>query len=104
MKRMLSIVVIVFAAALLLAGHGRYATSFAESLLSGKVVETMDSGDYTYVLLENNGEKTWVAVPQMQVAIGQTVSFRPGVGMIDFHSKKLNRTFKKIIFSDGPAD
>jgi hypothetical protein len=103
MKRMLlSIVFVVFAVALLVAWQGKYAASFAESSLSGKVAETMDSGDYTYVLLEKDGEKTWAAVPHMDVTKGQTVTLSPGIEMIDFHSKKLNRTFKKIIFSDGP--
>jgi len=32
------------------------------SALSGKVVETMDSGGYTYVNLQKNGKTTWVAV------------------------------------------
>src|SRR5208282_1624777 len=100
MKRMLlSVVFVVFAAALLVAGQGMHAASFAETILSGKVAETMDSGDYTYVLIEKDAEQTWFAVPQMQVVKGQTISFRPGVEMIDFYSKKLKRTFKKIIFS-----
>ena len=97
-------VVVVFAAGLLVAWQGMYAASLAESLLSGKVADTMDSGGYTYVLLEKDGEKTWAAVPQMQVAKGQTVSLNPGIEMTDFYSKSLKRTFKKIIFSDGPAN
>lgn len=105
MKRFLSLMIVVFAAVLLMGGQGTYSTSFAEDAsLSGKVAETMDSGDYTYVLLEKDSEKTWVAVPKMQVAKGQTISFRPGIEMIDFHSKTLNRTFKKIFFSDGTVN
>ena len=38
--------------------------------LSGKIVETMNSGGYTYILLEKDGEKTWVAVKEMKVAVG----------------------------------
>lgn len=103
MKMFSRLVLIVFAAAVLVAGHGMYAVSHAsESSLSGKVAEFMNAGDYTYVLIEKNGDQTWVAVPQMSVSKGQTVTFRPGVEMINFHSKKLNRTFKKIFFSDGP--
>lgn len=72
------------------------------SALSGKVVETMDSGRYTYVRLEKSGKKLWVAVPKMKAAVGQNISFRPGIEMIDFESKTLNRKFDKIIFSQGP--
>lgn len=70
--------------------------------LYGKVVETMNSGGYTYVLLEKDGERTWVAVKEMEVAVGQEISFEPGHEMIDFTSKTLNRTFDRIVFSTGP--
>jgi ribosomal protein L18 len=73
------------------------------SSLSGKVAETMNSGGYTYVLLEKKGKKTWVAVPEMKVAVGQEMTFQPGAEMVNFQSKSLGRTFDKIIFSGGPA-
>jgi hypothetical protein len=73
------------------------------SSISGKVVETMNSGGYTYVCLEKAGKKTWVAVPEMKVAVGQEMAFQPGSVMHDFPSKSLNRTFESIIFSGGPA-
>jgi hypothetical protein len=72
-----------------------------DSSLSGKVIETMTSGGYTYALIENNGQKTWVAVPATKISVGQQVSFRPGVAMGAFESKTLNRKFDNIIFSSG---
>jgi hypothetical protein len=69
--------------------------------LSGKVVETMSSGGYTYVCLENNGIKTWVAMPMTMVKVGQQVTCKPGAEMKNFTSKTLNRTFGSIIFSEG---
>jgi hypothetical protein len=104
MKKNLRTVVVVFAAALLIALQGMYAASYAGSELSGKVAETMNSGGYTYVLLEKAGEKTWIAVPQMKCAKGQKISFQPGAEMENFSSKTLNRTFKKIVFSPGPIN
>ncbi|MGE5172543.1 MAG: OB-fold nucleic acid binding domain-containing protein [Betaproteobacteria bacterium] len=77
--------------------------SAAPSALSGKVVETMNAGGYTYVCLEKKGKKTWVAVPEMQVSVGQVVAFQQGQEMVNFKSKSLNRTFDSIIFSGGPA-
>jgi hypothetical protein len=71
------------------------------SLLSGKVLETMDSGNYTYINIEKDGRNTWVAVPRITVAIGQEISVQPGMAMPNFESKTLNRTFKSIIFSGG---
>ena len=69
--------------------------------LSGNVVETMDSGGYTYVNLENNGRKMWVALPASKVKVGQNVTCQPGMEMKNFTSKTLNRTFDRIIFSGG---
>jgi hypothetical protein len=69
--------------------------------LSGKVVQTMDSGGYTYAQIENKGVKTWVAVPKAKVVKGQNISFAPGMEMQNFESKTLKRTFDKIIFSGG---
>ncbi len=72
-----------------------------ESALSGKVVETMNSGGYTYVCIEKNGKKTWVAVPMTEIKVGQQVTFQPGTEMGNFTSKTLNRTFENIVFSTG---
>jgi hypothetical protein len=77
--------------------------SAADNSLSGKIVETMDSGPYTYLLLEKNGNKTWAAVPHMKVEKGQKISLLPGALMENFKSSTLNRTFEKIYFSAGPA-
>lgn len=69
--------------------------------LSGKVVETMTSGGYSYVLLEKDGVKTWAAIPMMKVAVGDELHLKPGVDMGGFTSKTLNKTFDHIIFTEG---
>jgi hypothetical protein len=71
-------------------------------IVAGKVVETMDAGPYTYILLEKDSKKSWVAVPTMKVSVGQEVQLQQGVEMGKFTSKTLNRTFDNIIFSSGP--
>lgn len=74
------------------------------SSLSGKVVETMNAGGYTYIsVVEKNGKKTWVAIPVTKVKVGQKVTYQPGAEMRNFTSKTLNRTFESIIFSPGLA-
>jgi len=75
----------------------------AKPVLSGKVVETMNGGGYTYICLENNGKKGWAAVPTMEVKVGDEIELMPGAEMGPFSSKALNRTFDKIIFSGGPV-
>ena len=74
----------------------------ADAGLSGKVVETMNSGGYTYVRLEKNGKKMWVAVSETKVVKGQNMAFKPGAEMVNFESKTLKRKFDRIIFSGGP--
>jgi hypothetical protein len=71
--------------------------------LSGTVVEAMQAGGYTYLCLENNQQKTWVAIPAMEVAVGEELGVHPGNQMGPFTSKTLGRTFDRIIFSGGPV-
>ena len=79
-------------------------TKQAQMPLAGKVVETMDSGNYTFVNIDHNGRTTWAATPRMNVMIGQDISLKPGMTMTNFESKTLNRTFETIVFSGGPID
>ena len=71
--------------------------------LSGKVLETMDGGGYTYVLLQNSGNKVWAAIPLAKVSVGQQLSLLPGFEMKNFTSKGLNRKFDSVVFSAGPV-
>jgi hypothetical protein len=96
MKKLLFIVLLMFTLALI-----SFSGTFAADNLSGKVVETLSSGGYTYVNIEKDGSKTWVAIPQTKISVGQEMSFKPGSVMTNFTSKSLNRTFETIIFSGG---
>jgi len=71
--------------------------------LSGKVLETMDSGGYTYLKMDTGLNQPWVAIPQSQVKVGDEVTCRPGMVMKNFSSKSMNRTFDTIVFSAGLA-
>ena len=67
----------------------------------GKVVQTMNSGGYTYIEFEEEGKTYWAAAPQFQVAVGDAVEFQSALPMKDFTSKTLNRTFELIYFING---
>jgi hypothetical protein len=84
--------------------HSNIKTEQPAGSLSGKVVESMNSGSYTYVNIEKDKKKTWVAIPKTDVKVGQEMSFYPGQVMLNFESKTLNRTFDAIIFSPGPVN
>jgi hypothetical protein len=77
----------------------------AAAPIVGKVLELINSGGYTYLLLQDaDGFKDWVAVPELYVNVGDEVELQPGTQMGEFKSKPLNRTFDKIIFSNGPTE
>jgi len=71
--------------------------------ITGKVLETMDAGGYTYVLLETGGEKKWLAVSETKMKVGETRTFGAGNMMSNFNSRSLKRTFEWIIFT-APLD
>ena len=75
----------------------------ATGSLSGKVLETMDSGGYTYVLLATEDGEKWVAAPKTLITVGQTAAFASGMVMRDFKSETLGRTFDELVFSSGLA-
>jgi hypothetical protein len=66
--------------------------------LSGVVLETMDSGGYTYAQLDHNGTKVWVAGPETKLAVGSQLGKMTGSLMTNFHSDTLKRTFDQIYF------
>jgi len=69
--------------------------------LAGTVKETMNSGGYTYILLEQGGQEIWVATTTADVKKGMSIELAPGMVMKNFESKSLNRVFDQIIFSAG---
>jgi hypothetical protein len=71
--------------------------------VTGTIVETMNVSGYTYMLVLNGAEKTWVAIPATTVEKGATVNYYEGMVMKNFTSKTLNRTFDAITFSSGLA-
>jgi hypothetical protein len=68
---------------------------------SGSVIETMDSGGYTYVHVDTGSQKIWAAAPRFSVAVGDEVTVPPGTPMPNFHSKTLDRTFDVVYFVPG---
>ena len=68
---------------------------------TGTIVETMNSGGYTYVYLDTGSEKIWAAATETQVTVGQRVTVPKGMMMTNFPSKTLDRTFDEIYFVGG---
>ena len=75
-------------------------SAYAKAEITGTVVETMNSGGYTYMQLDDGTGTAWAAVPQTIISVG-TEGTVTGSIMKDFPSSTLGRTFAAIIFSDG---
>ncbi len=65
---------------------------------SVKAVETMNASNYSYIKVDENGKTYWIAVPQMEVKVGETYFFSKSMEMKNFKSESLNRTFESILF------
>jgi hypothetical protein len=67
----------------------------------GKVLQTINSGGYSYVQLKKKGgEKIWLAVTAAEIPVGSQQTFNPGMVMHNFESKTLKRTFDEIYFTE----
>jgi hypothetical protein len=81
--------------------EGDKASGKTMQTVSGKVVKTMNSGGYTYALVDKGGNMTWVALPKSRLAVGNEITCQPGMVMNNFSSNSLRQTFKQIVFSSG---
>jgi hypothetical protein len=64
--------------------------------IAGTVTQTMDVSQYTYVEVDTGSGLLWLAGPITQVKVGDTVEMSSGIGMANFHSATLDRTFDEI--------
>jgi hypothetical protein len=70
----------------------------ASAAHNGIVLEAKNAGNYTYLHIDEAGDKFWIAAPHTVVSKGAKVSFSEQVWMYNFKSKMLKRTFDKLLF------
>ena len=66
--------------------------------LYGKILETIDAGNYTYVHIVADKKEYWAAGPKTLLKKGDMVAFNTGMPFKNFHSKALKRDFEVIYF------
>jgi hypothetical protein len=71
------------------------------SRISGKVIETMNASEYTYIQVNSGTNKVWIAAPRFAVKVGDTAAITSGMPMPKYHSKALNRDFDVVYFASG---
>ncbi|MGK5093095.1 DNA-binding protein [Deltaproteobacteria bacterium TL4] len=65
------------------------------------VISVSNAGPYSYIEVEENGTRTWLATSQLQIKQGDLIQYKNGQVMTSFHSKALDRTFDEIVFTDS---
>jgi hypothetical protein len=68
----------------------------AQGNIAGRVVQTMDVNQYTYMEIDTGNGLVWVAGPVTKVAVGDAVEVPSGIQMANFRSTTLDRTFESI--------
>lgn len=76
------------------------ASEVPAGMVRGTVIETMDSGGYTYAHIQTDKDQRWVASRQIAVKVGDVVQANEGMPMQEFTSQTLNRTFDVVYFVD----
>jgi len=66
--------------------------------VTGKVVDAIQAGGYTYMELSHNGSRFWIASRIIRVQTNDTVSWDSPTLVLDYTSFALNREFAKIYF------
>lgn len=63
-----------------------------------KVEEVIQTSNYTYLRVSENGADNWIAVSRQEAAPGETYYYDKDMEMKNFESKELNRTFESVYF------
>ena len=71
--------------------------------VTGIVLETINAKTYTYMRLKGEKGEFWAASNSVQLKNGDKVILDKVHPMDNFHSKTLDRTFKKILFVQNVA-
>ena len=66
--------------------------------VTGPVLETMDSGGYTYARLQTGNDEVWIAATQFAVTPGERLTVALESPMHNFQSRTLGREFPLIYF------
>jgi len=64
------------------------------------VNEVQQTGNYTYILVQESDQEFWLAVSKTDVKVGERLYYSEAMEMKNFESKELNRVFESIFFVD----
>lgn len=65
----------------------------------GRVVQAIDSNDYTYIeVTVEDGKTRWLAAPRLMLHANNWIRYGDGRVMRNFYSRKHQRTFNEVWF------
>lgn len=65
------------------------------------VTDVINSGGYTYIGCREGDREVWLALPEISIPIGESISFPDTPPLVNFRSKSLDRAFDRIHFVSG---
>lgn len=65
--------------------------------------EALQTSQYTYLHVKDNGTDQWLAVPSMTAKTGETYYYKGGIQMTKFESKELHRVFETVTLLERVA-
>lgn len=83
------------------AENAALATPVPPGMVRGTVLETMNSGGYTYAFMDTGQDQRWIASLETPVQVGDVIQTDQGMAMTGFTSKTLGRTFNVVYFVGG---
>ena len=63
-----------------------------------KVIDKISASGYNYLKVTENKNEYWIAVPSMEIEVGETIYFSKFMVMEDFNSPTIDKTFDEILF------
>ncbi|MCK9283780.1 MAG: hypothetical protein M0P39_05805 [Rhodocyclaceae bacterium] len=64
----------------------------------GKVKQSIDANEFTYIEVVEGKDIRWIAAPKMAVKPGSSIRYEDGSVMTNFYSKLLKRSFESVMF------
>jgi uncharacterized membrane protein YcgQ (UPF0703/DUF1980 family) len=100
----LALLAILFAVTLFYNSDGNARVNLPPGVHGVVVSEVIHTTNYTYLEVEENGQKYWIAVVRSDTEKGDSVYYSKAFEMKNFQSRELNRTFPSVLFVDDPSE
>lgn len=105
MKKILTILIVV---SFLVSCGGNSKPNFVQDLQPGvhkvKLMEVLQTNNYTYLMVRESGKDQWLAVPTMDAVVGKFYYYKGGMEMPNFKSKELDKEFESVLFLEKVSE